>query len=70
MRVLLDACVCGVAMAVLRSVGHDVEWVGDWSAGPGDEDVLATAAAHGQVLITLDKDFDARPRHPLNQDKI
>ena len=36
---------------------------------PGDEDVLATAAAHGQVLITLDKDFDARPRHPLNQDK-
>ena len=44
-------------MAVLRSAGHDVEWVGDWSADPGDEQVLATAAAQEQVLVTLDKDF-------------
>ncbi len=42
-------------MAFLRSAGHDGEWVGDWSADPGDEDVLATAAAHGQVLITLER---------------
>ena len=44
-------------MTVLGSAGHDVEWVGDWSADPGDEQILATAAARGQVLVTLDKDF-------------
>ena len=31
-KVLLDACVWGGAMPVLRSEGHDAEWVGDWSA--------------------------------------
>ena len=31
--------------------------VGDWSTDPGDDQILATAAAHGQVVITLDKDF-------------
>ena len=44
-------------MSVLSAAGHDVEWVGDWSADPGDEHLLATAAAQGQILITLDKDF-------------
>jgi predicted nuclease of predicted toxin-antitoxin system len=34
-----------------------VEWVGDWSADPGDDQILAHAAHNGQVLITLDKDF-------------
>ena len=57
MKVLLDACVWGGAISVLRSAGHDVEWVGDWSADPGDEQILATAAAQQQVLVTLDKDF-------------
>lgn len=57
MRVLLDACVWGGATAVLHAAGHDVEWVGDWSGDPGDERILATAAAHGQALVTLDKDF-------------
>ena len=55
MKVLLDACVWGGAAAVLRSAGHDVEWVGDWSTDPGDEQILATAAAQEQVLVTLDK---------------
>ena len=45
------------AMSVLRSAGHEVEWVGDWSGDPGDEHILATAAAHGQALVTLDQDF-------------
>ena len=51
MKVLLDACVWGGTVAVLRSAGHDVEWVGDWSADPGDEQILATAAANRQVLV-------------------
>ena len=57
MKVLLDTCVWGGATSVLRSAGYDVEWVGDWSADPGDEQILATAAAQGRVLVTLDKDF-------------
>ena len=44
-------------MSVLSAAGHDVDWVGDWSRDPGDEQILETAAAHGQVLVTLDKDF-------------
>ena len=44
-------------MSVLSAAGHDVEWVGNWSADPGDEQILATAAGQGQILITLDKDF-------------
>lgn len=42
---------------MLRREGHDVDWVGDWSADPGDERLLATALARGQILVTLDKDF-------------
>jgi predicted nuclease of predicted toxin-antitoxin system len=38
-------------------VGHEVEWVGDWSADPGDDEILAHAAQNAQVLVTLDKDF-------------
>ena len=34
-----------------------MEWVGDWSADPGDNQILAHAAQNGQVLVTLDKDF-------------
>ena len=30
----------GGAIAVLRSAGHDVEWVGDWSTAPGDDQIL------------------------------
>ena len=57
MKVLLDACVWGGATSALSSAGHDVDWVGGWSADPGDEGILAMASARGQVLVTLDKDF-------------
>jgi predicted nuclease of predicted toxin-antitoxin system len=57
MKVLLDACVWGGAVADVRAGGHDVEWVGDWAADPGDEDILAHAHHQQRVLITLDKDF-------------
>ncbi len=57
MKVLLDACVWGGAASVLRSAGHEVDRVGDWSADPGDESILAIASARAQVLVTLDKDF-------------
>ncbi len=57
MRVLLDACVWGGARARLKSEGYDVEWIGDLSEDPGDEDVIRRACAEQRVLVTLDKDF-------------
>ncbi len=57
MKVLLDTCVWGGAVANLRQAGHDVNWSGDWSEDPGDEEILAHAHSEGRVLVTLDKDF-------------
>lgn len=34
-----------------------MEWVGNWSTDPGDDEILAHAAENAQVLVTLDKDF-------------
>jgi predicted nuclease of predicted toxin-antitoxin system len=56
-RILLDACVWGGARAKLTSEGHDVEWIGDLSADPGDEEVISQACAERRILVTLDKDF-------------
>jgi predicted nuclease of predicted toxin-antitoxin system len=57
MKVLLDSCVWGHATTELRNPGHDVEWCGDWSADPGDEQILASAYHEGRVLVTLDKEL-------------
>lgn len=57
MKVLLDTCVWGGAVADLRRDGHDVVWVGEWSKDPGDEEILEIARKAGQILVTLDKDF-------------
>jgi predicted nuclease of predicted toxin-antitoxin system len=56
-KVLLDSCVWGGARTVIEAAGHAVDWVGDWPADPGDEDILAQAARLGAVLVTIDKDF-------------
>ena len=52
----------------LRANGHDVAWVGEGPRDPGDEVILARAAAEGRVLVTLDNDCGAlailyRQRH-------
>ena len=57
MRVLLDSCVWGGAVAALREAGHDVDWTGSWPADPGDERILEHALATARTLVTLDKDF-------------
>ncbi|MDA8109806.1 MAG: DUF5615 family PIN-like protein [Betaproteobacteria bacterium] len=53
----MDSCVWPGAKPELERAGHEVEWVGDWGADPGDDEVLARAAQNAQVLVTLDKDF-------------
>lgn len=57
MKVLLDSCLWPGAKTPIQNAGHEVEWVGDWAADPGDDEILAHAARNGQVIVTLDKDF-------------
>jgi predicted nuclease of predicted toxin-antitoxin system len=57
MKLLLDSCVWGGALDALRDAGHDVEWCGNWSKDPGDDEILAAAFREGRILVTLDKDF-------------
>ncbi len=59
MRLLLDTCVWGNVADELRVAGHDVDWVGNWPADPGDEEILAHANPEGRILVTLDKNFGA-----------
>lgn len=54
---MLDSCIWPGAKPELQRAGHEVEWVGDWSADPGDDQILARAAQNNQVVVTLDKDF-------------
>ena len=57
MKLLLDTCVWGGGLRILREAGHDVIWSGEWAYDPGDEEILAMAMQQGRVLVTLDKDF-------------
>lgn len=57
MKLLLDTCVWGGALAELRAAGHDVVWSGDWEKDPGDQAILAAALRESRILVTLDKDF-------------
>lgn len=57
MKLLVDSCVWKGAGTELAAAGHDVVWVGDWPADPGDEEILACALREARVVVTLDKDF-------------
>lgn len=57
MRLLLDSCVWGGAVKVLRQSGHDVDWCGVWPEDPGDAEILRIATEQARILVTLDKDF-------------
>jgi predicted nuclease of predicted toxin-antitoxin system len=57
MKVLLDSCVWGGALAEIESSGHDTAWVGTWDTDPGDEEILAKAFTEKRIVVTLDKDF-------------
>ncbi len=61
MKLLLDTCLSGGAKAHLEAAGHDIVWGGDWTADPGDVEILARAYSEGRV--TLDKDFGEMAIH-------
>jgi predicted nuclease of predicted toxin-antitoxin system len=58
LKLLLDSCVWGGAVAELAALGHEVEWSGNWPRDPGDIEILSKAHDESRILITLDKDFD------------
>ena len=57
MRLLLDSCVWPRGAEELRAAGHDVDYVGDWDADPGDDMILRRSSTDDRILVTLDKDF-------------
>ena len=57
MRFLLDRCAARRLGDWLRGQGHDAEDVRARGEDPGDEAILAWAAAEERVLVTMDKDF-------------
>ncbi|MCW5785172.1 MAG: DUF5615 family PIN-like protein [Nitrospirales bacterium] len=57
MKILLDSCIWGGTLEVLKAAGHDVIWAGAWDVDPGDDEILARAHHEERVLVTLDKDF-------------
>lgn len=56
-KLLLDSCVALAVLQRLRADGHDIVYVLDRGADPGDASILDVAAAEGRTIITIDTDF-------------
>jgi len=57
-RFLVDECLPARVAAYLRDRGHDAVHVADLDLlGAADEQVMASAASEGRVLISADTDF-------------
>ena len=57
MRLLADSNIVAQAVHAMRAAGHDVIYVGERSADPGDQALLAEAVAQGRVILTKDHDI-------------
>ena len=57
MRWLAYECVAAPLVGFLRSLGHDVLYVGETASGLSDADVIALALRERRLLLTEDKDF-------------
>jgi len=57
LRFLIDRCAGKRIADRLRVLGHDVVEAREPSPDPGDDALLAWAAAERRVLVTMDKDF-------------
>ena len=59
MRILADSNIVAAAVRAMRAAGHDVTYVAERVADPGDAALLAEAAAEGRVFVTKDHDIGA-----------
>src|SRR5262249_733377 len=50
----------------MRDAGHDVVYVGERTADPGDQVLLAEAAAEGRIFVTKDHDIGALIHRDFN----
>lgn len=57
MRFLVDRCAGRGLAEWLGEQGHDVVDASGFDPDPGDDALLAMAAAEGRVVVTLDTDF-------------
>jgi predicted nuclease of predicted toxin-antitoxin system len=57
MKFLADENIEHPIVEVVRSLGHDVTYIGEMARGVDDEWVLKLANQEQRVLITSDKDF-------------
>jgi predicted nuclease of predicted toxin-antitoxin system len=57
LRFLIDRCAGRRIADRLKALGHDVTEARERAPDPGDDALLAWAAAEQRVLVTMDKDF-------------
>ena len=57
MRFLVDACAGKQLADWLVDRGHDVLFIDELGADPGDRALLDLAVAEGRVMVTIDMDF-------------
>jgi predicted nuclease of predicted toxin-antitoxin system len=66
-RLLADSNIVAHAVRALRAAGHDVVYAGERPIDPGDQVLLAEAAADERIFLTKDHDVGAlvhRDRQP------
>jgi predicted nuclease of predicted toxin-antitoxin system len=56
-RFLADSNIVAQAVHDMRAVGHDVTYLGERTADPGDQALLAEAVAEARIILTKDHDI-------------
>ncbi len=67
MRFLADSNIVAQAVHAMRAAGHDVVYLGERPADPGDQALLAEAVAERRIILTKDHDIGVlvhRDRQP------
>ncbi len=59
MRILADTNIVAEAVRAMPDAGHDVTYTAERTADPGDEALLAEAAAEERTFVTKDHDIGA-----------
>jgi len=56
-RFLADSNIVAQAVHAIRAAGHDVVYLGEREADPGDRALLAEAVAERRIILTKDHDI-------------